>query len=232
MRLVVVAVLFLTAASTVLAQHTPSEFGASFAYGGQYPFIADGNANFFTTASLWNIRAQLATNYIQSYSAVLERIGQTSTRQGLWSPGSGFVNSITAYNADISEHLALYALYVETNRTIVRTDKFRVGLGLCFGYALGSADASVKSITEKTTKTYDGDAPWTSFYFSIFSRARLTVYETRKLDIALTGTLRYWGLPTLGPLAVSANNYNGPNIRALHELGYLGGISVGVKSWK
>jgi hypothetical protein len=230
--MLVTAVLLLAVTTTVQAQHTRSEFGASFAYGGQYPFIADGNANFFALPTIWNLRAQLGTNFVQSYSVIFERIGQSSIRQGLWSPRGSVVDPTSAYNANIDEHLAMYAIYFETNRTVIRTDNFRLGVGLALGYALGSADASVENIVDNSTRTYDGDAPWSSFYLSIFTRGRLTLYETEQIDVGLTGTIRYWGLPTLGPVAVSMSNYNGPNIRTLHELGYLAGVSVGIKKWK
>lgn len=218
--------------STALAQHTRYEFGASFAAGGQYAFISDGDGVFFGTPFIWNLRAQLGTNYIQSISAVLERVSQTSSRQGLWSPSGSLVDVTDPYNANITEHLAMYALYVETIRTIARSDLFRLGIGLAFGYALGSADATAERLTDHSTRSYDGSSPWTSFYLGAFTRARITVIDNETMDIGLTATARYWAMPTLGPVAVSVNSYNGPNVRAVHEVGYLAGVSVGIKKWK
>lgn len=228
-RLAIVLVLFLAKTTIVFGQQTRYEFGASFAIGGQHPFIADGDAAFFAKPTIWNLRAQLGTNYIQSISIVLERVYQTADRVGYWSASGNINDASNLYSATISEHLAMTAVYAEANRTILRTDNFRIGIGMDFGYALGGADAIVENSATHATKSYDGDAPWTSFYIGLFARARFTVYESEKLDIGLTATARYWAMPTLGPVATAANDYNGPNVRAIHEIGYLAGISVGIK---
>jgi hypothetical protein len=213
------------------AQHTRYEFGASFASGGQYPFISDGSGAFFGNPIIWNLRAQIATDFIQSGSIVLERVAQTSTRQGLWSRSGNLVDITDPYNANITEHLAMYAVYAEMNRTIARTDFVRLGFGVSLGYAIGSADATAESLVDHTSRSYEGSSPWSSLYLAAFLRARFTVFEDDKWDIGLTATARYWSMPTLGPVAVSMNEYNGPNVRAVHELGYLAGVSVGIKKW-
>ncbi|HYM20574.1 MAG TPA: hypothetical protein VEW28_06180 [Candidatus Kapabacteria bacterium] len=224
-RLVGITMLFVTSISSY-AQHTKYDFSASFAYGGQDPFITSGSARYFSKPTIWNIRCQVATNFVQSVSIVLEHAVETRSREGLWNLGTTLSS---AYNANISESLSMTSLYVEMIRTIVRTDIFRIGIGADLGYGFGGATANVKRINDHSTTSYDNDSPWTSFFLGALIRARLTIVDTDDLDIGLTATGRYWALPTLGPISHSAGVYNGPDIASTHEIGYLAGVSVGIK---
>ncbi len=210
------------------AQHTRHEIGASFAVNGQYPFASDGTNGFFTEPFIWNLRYQLTTNYVQSLALVFEHIGETRSHSGIWSVDSDPHND---YNANIAEHLQINVLYLEMMRTIVRTDIFRVGVGVGLGYGIGTAEAEVEKIVDHSTKAFDGQQLWTSFFLSLFARARLSIYETDKLDLGITLTTRYWGLPTYGPQSSTNPNggYQGPKISSVHEVGYLFGVSVGLK---
>src|SRR5437016_3793725 len=83
-------VVFYSALSTqhsalLFAQHTNHEIGFSFAYGGQSPFVTSGNndAGFFRQPFIWNFRYQVATNYVQSLSFILEHVGEERSRTGL-----------------------------------------------------------------------------------------------------------------------------------------------------
>ena len=211
------------------AQHTKYDFSASFAYGGQYPFITSGTVKFYTTPFIWNIRCQLGTTYVQSISVVLEHVAETRSRKGIWYPNGYLAPVNTAYDANISESLRMTSLYFEMARTIVRTDIFRIALGADLGYGLGSTSTDVERLSDHSTSHVDGNAVWTSFFLGAFIRARLTIVDNEQVDVGLTLTGRYWGLPTLGPLSTSTDVYDGPDVRSLHEVGYLAGISVGLK---
>ncbi len=230
---VIVGIIVVLACNTsftgvVLAQHTGREIGASFAVNGQYPFASDGTNGFFTAPFIWNLRYQLTTNYVQSLSVVIEHIGETRSHSGIWSVNSDPQND---YNANIAEHLQINVLYLEMIRTIVRTDIFRVGVGVGLGYGIGTASAEVEKIIDHSKINVDGEQLWTSFFLSAFTRARLSIYETDKLDLGITVTARYWGLPTYGPQSSTnpGGGYQGPKISSVHELGYLVGVSVGLK---
>src|SRR5476649_2189198 len=92
------------------AQHTNHEIGFSFAYAGQAPFVASGNdqTNFFRQPLIWNLRYQVATNFVQSLSVVLEGVSEERAHSGLWNdvPNSSSI----PYNADIAERLSMTTL--------------------------------------------------------------------------------------------------------------------------
>ncbi len=227
----VVLVWHATLAGEAFSQHTRREIGASFAINGQYPFASDGTSGFFTAPFIWNLRYQLTTNYVQSLALVIEHIGETRSHSGLWTSLSSPPNPADDYNANIAERLQISVLSLEMIRTIFRTDIFRIGVGVGVGYGIGTATAEVEKVADHTKKTFDGQQLWTSFFLSAFTRARLSIYETDKLDFGITVTARYWGLPTYGPQSStnSGGGYQGPKISSAHELGYLVGISVGLK---
>jgi hypothetical protein len=211
------------------AQHTSREIGFSFAYAGQAPFVASGNdqTNFFRQPLIWNLRYQVATNFVQSLSVVLERVTEERTHSGLWSdvPNS----TLAPYNADIAERLSMTTLGLEGIRTLIRTDDFRLGIGISLGYGFGGATANVKKLTDGSQKTFESCDIWDGFLVSTFVRARVTVYTNSSIDLAITGSLRAWGFPTISPLSDCADDYNGPALRSVFEIGYLAGISVGLK---
>jgi hypothetical protein len=213
----------------VYAQHTKYDISASFAYSGQDPFITSGSTRFFSKPTIWDLKYQLATTFVQSISLVLEHIGEVRSRQGIWYPAGDPVDPNSAYNALISESLSMTSLYLEMARTVFRTDIFRIAVGADLGYGLGSTGADVDRQSDHTRTHYDGNSPWSSFFLGAFIRARLTIVDNNNLDIGLTVTGRYWGMPTLGPISASPGTYNGPNVTNVHELGYLAGISVGLK---
>ncbi|MFI5264909.1 MAG: hypothetical protein ACHQM6_10380 [Candidatus Kapaibacterium sp.] len=211
------------------AQHTNHEIGFSFAYAGQAPFVGSGNGqeDFFRQPFIWNLRYQVATNFVQSLSVVLERVSEERTHSGLWNdvPNSSSI----PYNADIAERLSMTTLGLEGIRTLVRTDEFRVGIGISLGYGFGDAMATVKKLVDGSQKTFQSCDIWNGFLVSTFVRGRLTVYSSNSLDIGITGSLRVWGFPSISPLSTCSDSYNGPSLRSVFEIGYLAGLSVGLK---
>ncbi len=211
------------------AQHTNHEIGFSFAYAGQTPLISSNNdqMRFFSEPLILNLRYQVATNYLQSLALVLENVSEQRTRTGLW---NDIPNSSTGeYNASIAERLYMTTLGLEGIRTFLRSDAFRLGIGISLGYGFGGSTATVKKLTDGTLKTFESDDVWNGFFVSTFIRGRITIYTNNLLDIAVTGSIRLWGFPSIGPLTVSKSTYNGPVLRSIFELGYVAGISVGLK---
>jgi hypothetical protein len=219
--------LFLFLAAPVFAQNAKREAAFSFAYSGQVP-IAKSEANiqnFFTNPLIFNLRYQVATDYVNALSMTIEHISEDHTRAGLWNdiPNA----SQGAYNADITERLYMTTLGLEGIRTLVRTGDFRLGAGIGIAYGLGGATATVKKLTDGSVQTFESCDTWSGFEVSAFVRGRYTLYQSDKIDIGLTGALRFWGFPAIGPLSTCQSSYNGPDFRSLHEIGYLAGISVG-----
>ena len=216
-------------AGTVHAQHTNREIGFSFAYAGQAPLFSSNNdqVGFFRQPLIMNLRYQIATNYVQSLAIVLEYVNEQRTHTGLWNdiPSS----STGAYNAEIAERLYMTTLGLEGSRTFIRTDQFRFSVGISLGYGLGGATATVKKIADGTQQTFDSEDTWNGLFISTFLRGRITVYTNNSLDIGITGSIRLWGFPSIGPLTVSQSTYNGPVLRSIFEVGYLAGVSVGLK---
>ncbi len=211
------------------AQHTNQEIGISFAYAGQTPLFLSNNdpTGFFRQPLILNLRYQVATNYIQSLAIVIEHVNEQRTRTGLW---NGIPSSSTgAYNADIAERLYMTTLGLEGSRTFIRTDEFRLGVGISLGYGLGGATASVKKIADGTQQSFESEDVWNAFFISTFIRGRITIYTNNSFDIGITGSIRLWGFPSIGPLTVSQSTYNGPDLRSIFEVGYLAGVSVGLK---
>ena len=211
------------------AQHTDREIGFSFAYAGQVPLFSSNSdhAGFFRQPLIMNLRYQVATNYVQSLAVVLEYVNEQRIYTGLWNdiPSS----STGAYNADIAQRLYMTTLGLEGSRTFIRTDVFRLGVGISFGYGLGGANATVKKIANGTQQIFDSEDTWNGLFVSTFIRGRITVYTNNSLDIGITGSIRLWGFPSIGPLTVSQSTYNGPVLRSIFEVGYIAGVSVGLK---
>ena len=136
----------------VFAQNSSHEIGVSLAYGGQAPFVSSGNneAGFFRLPLIWNIRYQVATNFIQSLAIVIERVSETRNRDGLF---KDIPNSAqNPYNAEIAERLYITTLGFEGMRTLIRSSDFRIGIGVSLAYGFGGATADVTSITTKKEK--------------------------------------------------------------------------------
>ena len=120
-------------------------------------------------------------------------------------------------------------LGLEGIRTLIRTDEFRLGIGISLGYGFGGATATVKKITDGSQQTFESCDTWNGFLVSTFIRARATVYTSSSLDIGITGSARLWGFPSISPLSECMTMYNGPALRSVFEIGYLAGVSVGLK---
>jgi hypothetical protein len=222
-------ILLLSNCRSSYAQHTSHEIGVSFAYGGQVPFITSGNdpTGFFRKPIIFNVRYQVATNYLQSLAIVLENIGEERNRTGLW---SDIPNSASGgYNANISERLTMTTLGLEGIRTLLRTDEFRLGIGISLGYGFGGATALVRKIADGSEQTFESCDSWNGLLVSIFTRGRYTVFMNSSMDIGVTGSVRIWGFPSISPLSDCQSSYNGPQLRSVFEAGYLAGISVGFK---
>jgi hypothetical protein len=229
-RALIGIVLLLSSSTGVVAQHTKRDISFSVAKNGQLPFVTSGRIPFFTNPFIWSLKYQVYTSYILSASFALEHISETRDREGIWIPLGDPSKPNAGYNAYISERLSMTTLYLEVARTIFRTDEFRIGVGGDLGYGLGTPIAEVEKIIGHQKTSYESQSIWSSIFYGVFVRARLTVYTDGIIDIGLTGTARYWSMPSLGPLAngKSAGGYYGPNIGGVHELGYLAGISIGV----
>ena len=218
--------MLLVVSTSSLAQHTNHEIAFSFAYAGQSPFITSNDeSGFFRQPVIWNLRYQVVTNYVQSISVVLEHIGETRNRIGFWSFDINYPNG---YNANINEHFDMTTLGLEGIKTLIRTDEFRLGIGLGLGYGFGGAAAIVKKLTDGSEQTFQSCDTWTGLLVSVFLRGRYMVFENSRVDIGFTGSIRVWGFPVIGPLT-ECSMYNGPLLRSLFEVGYLTGISVGIK---
>lgn len=219
----------MTFAVSAKAQHTVHEIGLSFAYAGQAPFVSSGNeqTNFFRQPLVLNLRYQVATNYVQSLAVVLERVSEQRSRTGLW---NDFPNSSSGvYTADIAERLAMTTLGLEGIRTFIRTDEFRLGIGIGLGYGFGGASATIKKLTDGSQQTFESCNTWSGFLVSTFLRGRFTVFTNNSIDIGITGSMRLWGFPSISPLTDCKSMYNGPMLRSVFEIGYLAGLSVGLK---
>jgi hypothetical protein len=223
----IVVLLIVTSAK---AQHTIHEIGFSFAYAGQAPFISSNNdqSGFFRQPLIWNIRYQVATNYVQSLAIVLERVSELRNRTGLW-PNDFANSSVGAYNANIAERLYMTTFGLEGTRTFIRSDIFRLGIGISLGYGFGGASANVKNNADGSQKIFDSSDLWSGFLVSTFLRGRFTIYTTNALDIGFTGSIRLWGFPSIGPLTLSETMYDGPILRSIFEIGYIAGVSIGLK---
>lgn len=224
-RYFILLALFLATDSS--AQHTKRDIAVQFAYGGQVPVMtAEGNVQgFYKVPIIFNLHYQVATDYLNALSMTIEHVNEERTRQGLWNdvPGSNSKD----YNANISERLYITTLGLEGILTLFSDGTFRIGAGLGVAYGLGGAVATVENIAADKTKVFESCDTWNGFEVSAFTRARYTVYRSDDIDIGITGTLRLWGFPYIGPLSDCQSSYNGPAFRSLIEFGYLAGVSFG-----
>lgn len=210
------------------AQHAKRELAVSIASAGQYPIATKGDARsgFFREPFIFNLRYQVATDYITSASLFIESLAETRERRDLWSDDPS--STTGAYNADISEHLTMTLVGVEAARTLVRTGDFRLALTLAAGYGLGSATAEVQPVTGTGPKrTFESCDIWHGVYLAGSFRGRYTIYQSDTYDIGITASLRTWGFPTIGSFGDCVTSYNGPAFTSLFEIGYLAGLSIG-----
>ena len=214
---------------TAFAQHTKHEIAFSFAYSGQLPIVkADGNTQgFYTSPLIASLRYQVATDFVQSLSVTLEHFTESRDRTDLWPNYSS--NMGGAYNGYIAERLSMTVLGLEGVRTLVSQNDFRLGAGFGIGYGLGGASARVTKLsdTNKAVKTFESSDIWNGFEVQAFLRGVYTVMKTESTDLGIFLNIRYWGLPSIGPLSTTSSSYNGPGLRSLHEVGYTLGVAFG-----
>lgn len=210
------------------AQHAKREVALSFAAAGQFPIgtTGDERSGFWREPLILNLRFQVATNYITSASLFLERIGETRTRTDIWSDAPN-ASLPPPYNASITEQLTMTLFGLEGARTLVRSGDFRLAVAVAAGYGLGSAKADVERLTTGEKKSFESCDIWHGVYLGLSLRGRYTIYQEDDYDIGLTASVRTWGFPTIGPFGDCISSYNGPDFRALYEIGYLAGISIG-----
>ncbi len=120
--------------------------------------------------------------------------------------------------------------YFELAKTFIRFDDLRFIAAVDIGYGVGLPVATVTRSDDHSSREFEAEGIWTSYFFSGSIRMRYTVLRTNNMEFGLTAAARYWGLPTLGPAVIerAANRYYGPDMGTVHELGYLVGISVGI----
>lgn len=216
--------LMLLGSRTANAQHTSNEIAFSFAIGGQGKLekINNENHGFFQNAFLWNLRYQLSSTGIQSFSIFLEGVSETREYNDNLDDLQGNVS-----NVRIKESVGFTSLGFETIRTLISTGRFRVGVGVGLGVGFGTPERTVTTLITGQSRDEESCSAWASLLLTGSARARYTVYRTDDIDIGLNLTGRYWGFPAIGPTADCGDEYNGPEFTTLHQVGYLAGVSVG-----
>ena len=225
--LLITFIFLLPAASLIRAQNMPHEAGLWIAVNGQKPLIApdSGNRGFFTNPTIEHLYYQAATNGVQNLSVFLEHTSETRSWDGLWT-NFYFNGGQKNVPASVDETLDMTTLGIETVRNLISESGFRFGVGLAIGYGLGGASANVRD-TSGTVTTYNSATLWNAFFLSGFARIRYSLLITSSYDLGIMLMGRYWSFPALGPVSSGGEAYNGPSLRAISELGYMAGISVG-----
>jgi hypothetical protein len=95
------------------------------------------------------------------------------------------------------------------------------------GLGLGGASANVTNDTTQQTESHNSGTAWLALLVNASLRLRYTVWTGGQYDISLIALGRIWIFPYIGPTGSSGSAYNGPDLRALSEYGYLAGVSVG-----
>jgi hypothetical protein len=206
----------------------PHEIGFWFAENGQLPLIKsdDANRGFFTNPAIEHLYYSFATNGVQSVSIFVEHINETRPWNGTWTNYLYNDRFDTITKASVDETLQMTTLGFETVRNLISESGLRVGAGIGVGFGLGSASATVRdTIGNKTNYTSATD--WDALLVELFVRARYSLIVTSNYDIGIMLQGRYWSFPALGPVASGGEAYNGPALRAVSELGYLAGLSIG-----
>lgn len=207
------------------AQHTDHEFAFSFAKGGQGKLerITFENHGFYQNVTLWNFRAMLITNGVQSLSFFVEHVDETRSYETLI---TRFVNR--TFSATVDESMPMTTLGFETIRTLLSYRGFRLGGGIGLGWGFGTPKRVVRPAENFANYSEEGCHLWNAFYLTALMRARYTIYSNEYVDVGLTLTGRYWGFPSIAPTGeCGPQDYNGPDMRTAHQIGYLAGISVG-----
>lgn len=209
-----------------LAQNMPHEAGLYVAFNGHLTLVktSDVNRGFYTNPTIEHGYYSFATNGIQSLSIFAEHVNETRSWQGPWTD-YGLNGHTTNYVAIVDESLQLTTIGLETIRTLISESGFRFGVGLGVGYGLGGATANVD--TSGKISHYSSAATWNALLLEFMLRAKYTIADFKRYEIAIVAEGRYWGFPAMGPIGQAGAAYNGPGLRALSELGYLAGVSVG-----
>ncbi|GEM_PF-2265668 len=213
--------------STAVAQNMPHEAGFWLAVNGQMPLGSSDNINrgFFTNPTIEHLYYSFESNGVQSLAIFAEHVGETREWSGMWT-NQGFNGSSHSFPATVNESLEMTTIGLETVRTLISENGFRLAGGLGLGYGLGDASAEVRD-TSGNVSNFSSAAVWDALLISVFIRAKYAIVVTPKYEISLMLEGRYWGFPAIGPVSSGGTAYNGPGLRAVNELGYLAGISIG-----
>lgn len=205
----------------------PHEAGLLMAVNGQTPLIKsnDINRGFYTNPTIEHVYYSFLTNGVQSLSIYAEHVNETETWSGTWTNqllNGGSQN----FPATVRESLQLTTIGLETVRTLLSISDFRLGAGVGLGFGLGGADAEVRD-TSGSLASYSSATAWDALMVSFLVRLRYSFRVATDREVSVIGQVRYWGFPAIGPIANGGSQYNGPGVRALSEVGYLAGVSLG-----
>jgi hypothetical protein len=209
-------------------QNMPHEAGLYVAFGGHLPLVTtnDANRGFYTNPTIEHGYYSFVTNGVQSLSVFAEHVSETRSWHGIWSvPTSAGVPP--SFPADVDESLQMTTVGLETIRTLISESDFRFGAGLGVAYGLGGATADVRDSASHQLTHYSSQTAWNALLLEFMLRAKYTIAMVNHKEIAIVAEGRYWGFPAIGPIGEAGSAYNGPALRALSELGYLAGVSVG-----
>ncbi|HET6399913.1 MAG TPA: hypothetical protein VFH95_00790 [Candidatus Kapabacteria bacterium] len=208
------------------AQNMPHEAGFWFATNGQKPLLArdEINRGFFTNPTIEHLYYTVATNGVQALSVFAEHVDETRSWQGTWT--NFFFSGERNFPASVEENLNMTTLGLETVRNFISVSGFRFGMGLGIGYGLGGASANVRDSAGTATQ-YSSATLWDAFLLTAFARIRYSILVTPSYDLGIMLMGRYWSFPAIGPVGAGGEAYNGPQLRAISELGYLAGIAIG-----
>jgi hypothetical protein len=214
--------------STAKAQNMPHEAGFWFSTNGQVPLIKPNEVNrgFYIDPTIEHAYYSFTTNGIQSLSVFIEHVDETRPWIGTWT-NQLFNGGSSNFPASVQENLFMTTLGLETMRTLLSESGFRLGAGLGLGYGLGGASANVRNISTNQTTNYNSINAWSGLFLEGFLRARYSLFVTSQYDFGIMAMGRFWGFPAMGPIGSPGSQYNGPQLRALSEFGYLAGLSVG-----
>ena len=227
LRFVLGLAFILHPSSFVLAQNMPHEAGFWFAANGQKPLIAPNEMNrgFFTNPTIEHVYYTVATNGVQALSFFAEHVQETRPWRGTWT-NVLFNDRQQSFPASVDESLNMTTLGLETVRNFISVSGVRFGAGLGVGYGLGGASASVRDSAGTTTQ-YSSATVWDAFLITVFARIRYSLLVTPTYDLGIMLMGRYWSFPVIGPVSPGGEAYNGPQLRAISELGYKAGIAIG-----
>ena len=210
-----------------MAQNMPHEVGFWFAENGQKPLIApdDINRGFFTNPTIEHLYYTVAANGVQALSIFAEHVDEARSWQGIWT-NYFFNGKQQSFPASVDEDLNMTTLGLETVRNFISTSGIRFGMGLGIGYGLGGASANVRDSAGAVAQ-YSSATVWDAFLITAFARIRYSLLVTPTYDLGIMLMGRYWSFPAIGPVSPGGEAYNGPQLRAISELGYMAGIAIG-----